>query len=152
MRKALLIALAMCFVAGTALAFHDGGVAHCNGCHTMHNSQNGALVDIDSPDGNPWLLVDSTPSDVCIACHDHLDQTLGHDVMTPPAEKGAGNFVFLLEDNLNDGHGGAHQSDQRRRGGSQPERPRSRPGSGRHADVRARRYLPRLADGLHELP
>ena len=23
---------------GTALAFHGGGVAHCDGCHSMHNS------------------------------------------------------------------------------------------------------------------
>ncbi len=107
MRKILVITLALCFVAGTALAFHDGGVAHCNGCHTMHNSQNGTLVDPDSPNGNDWLLVDSTPSDVCIACHDHLDQTLGTDFMAPPALKGAGNFVYLLEDNLNDGYGGA---------------------------------------------
>ncbi len=64
----------------------------------MHNSQDGALVDPDSPDGNPWLLVDSSPSDVCIACHDHLDQTLGHDPLAPPAQRAGGNFVFLLED------------------------------------------------------
>lgn len=73
----------------------------------MHNSQDGVLVDPDSPNGNPWLLVDSSPSDVCIACHDHLDQPLGTDPLAPPPLKGAGNFVYLLEDNLNDGHNGA---------------------------------------------
>lgn len=107
MRKALLTIIGLAFIATPAAAFHDGGVAHCNGCHTMHNSQDGALVDPDSPNGNPWLLTDASPSDVCIACHDHLDQTLGSDVLAPPALKGGGNFVFLLEDNLNDGHGGA---------------------------------------------
>ncbi len=107
MRKILVLTIGLCFIAGTAMAFHDGGVAHCNGCHTMHNSQNGVLVDPDSPNGNPWLLKDSTPSDVCIACHDHLDQPLGTDPLAPPALKGGGNFVYLLEDNLNDGHGGA---------------------------------------------
>lgn len=107
MRKTLVITLGLCFIAGTALAFHDGGVAHCNGCHTMHNSQDGALVDVDSPNGNAWLLVDATPSDVCIACHDHLDQPLGADPLAPPALRGGGNFVYLLEDNLNDGHAGA---------------------------------------------
>jgi predicted CXXCH cytochrome family protein len=107
MKKAFLLVIGLCFIASPVLAFHDGGVAHCNGCHTMHNSQDGALVDPDSPNGNPYLLVDGSPSDVCIACHDHLDQPLGSDPMAPPALKGAGNFVFLLEDNLNDGHGGA---------------------------------------------
>ncbi len=107
MRKILVLTVGLCFIAGTALAFHDGGVAHCNGCHTIHNSQNGVLVDPDSPNGNPWLLKDSTPSDVCIACHDHIDQPLGADPLAPPPLKGAGNFVYLLEDNLNDGHNGA---------------------------------------------
>ena len=32
--------LAMGF-SGNALAFHDGGVANCDGCHTMHNSKGG---------------------------------------------------------------------------------------------------------------
>ena len=31
-------------VATPTLAFHDEGVAHCNGCHTMHNSQNGLAM------------------------------------------------------------------------------------------------------------
>ena len=56
MRKLLLIAIGLCFVASPAVAFHDGGVAHCNGCHTMHNSQDGTLVDPNNPNGNAWLL------------------------------------------------------------------------------------------------
>jgi hypothetical protein len=107
MKKLLLLTIGLVFLVTPVWAFHDGGVAHCNGCHTMHNSQDGAPVDPDSPNGNPWLLNDASPSDVCIGCHDHLDQTLGHDPLVPPTERGAGNFVYLLEDNLNDGHGGA---------------------------------------------
>ncbi len=107
MRKALLTIIGLALIATPAAAFHDGGVAHCNGCHTMHNSQDGVLIDGDSPNGNPWLLVDASPSDVCIACHDHIEHTLGTDVLNPPTLKGAGNFVYLLEDNLNDGHNGA---------------------------------------------
>ena len=49
MTKIFALAFAIVFVASPALAFHDAGVAHCNGCHTMHNSQDGALVDPDSP-------------------------------------------------------------------------------------------------------
>ena len=68
MRKVLLIATVLTFVlAGSAWAFHDQGVADCQGCHTMHNSQDGILVDPDSPDGNDWLLKDATPSDVCLS-------------------------------------------------------------------------------------
>jgi len=107
MRKVLLVLVGLSFAAMPALAFHDAGVAHCNGCHTMHNSQDGNLVDPDSPAGNFWLLTDSTPSDVCLNCHaDHLGSVLGDDPLAPPRLIGAGNFVFLLEDNLNDGHGG----------------------------------------------
>jgi hypothetical protein len=73
----------------------------------MHNSQDGVLVDPDAPNGNAWLLVDATPSDVCLSCHaDHLGAVLAADPLAPGNEKGAGNFVFLLEDNLNDGHNG----------------------------------------------
>jgi predicted CXXCH cytochrome family protein len=110
MRKVLMLALGICFVlGGTSFAFHDAGVADCAGCHTMHNSEDGALVDADSPNGNPWLLKDATPSDVCLSCHSVSTSrgVFGADVLTPNALNGAGDFVFLLEDNLNDGHGGA---------------------------------------------
>jgi formate-dependent nitrite reductase cytochrome c552 subunit len=61
------------------------------------------------PDGNnPWVLVDDTPSDVCLGCHAlGFGAVWGDDPLSPPPEKGSGNFTFLDEDNLNDGHGGA---------------------------------------------
>lgn len=97
--------------AAPALAFHDEGVAHCNGCHTMHNSQDGQLVDPDSPNGNAWLLVDATPSDTCLSCHaSGLGAVLSgpaFDPLAPATERGGGNFVFLYEDNINDAHAGA---------------------------------------------
>ena len=108
MKKTLALAFVLVFVAAPALAFHDGGVAHCNGCHTMHNSQDGALVDPDSPNGNPYLLIDATATDVCLSCHaTRLGAVWGDDPLAPPPELGGGNFVFLQEDNLNDGHAGA---------------------------------------------
>jgi hypothetical protein len=108
MKRFLAIAAGLCLVAAPVLAFHDGGVAHCNGCHTMHNSQDGALIDATSPNGNAFLLVKADPSSVCIDCHDHLDRPfpIGGDPLNPPGNRGAGNFIFLIEDNLNDGHGG----------------------------------------------
>jgi hypothetical protein len=109
MRRLLVIVLGGSLaVASSALAFHDAGVAHCNGCHTMHNSEDGVLVDPDNPTGNAWLLVESTPSDVCLNCHaTGLGAVLGADPTAPPTERGGGNFTFLLEDNINDGHAGA---------------------------------------------
>ena len=90
-----------------ALAFHDGGVAHCNGCHTMHNSPDNPA---DSTAGNTLLLTESTPTDVCLSCHaDHLGATWSEtgDVTNPGTNYGGGQFIFLTEDNLNDGHAGA---------------------------------------------
>jgi hypothetical protein len=108
MRKLALVMFGMIFVlAGTSFAFHDGGVADCAGCHTMHNSQDGVLVDPDSPNGNAWLLKDATPSDVCLGCHAAgLGAVFAVDELNPSPMLGAGNFIFLLEDNLNDGHAG----------------------------------------------
>jgi hypothetical protein len=107
MRKLLLLLAGLCLaLGGNSIAFHDAGVADCGGCHTMHNSENGQLVDPDSPDGNPWLLKDATPSDVCLSCHSTGSRgVFAADPLVPSAQKGGGNFVFLLEDNLNDGHG-----------------------------------------------
>jgi hypothetical protein len=95
-----LIAVAAIVMWGTpALAFHDEGVAHCNGCHTMHNSYEGQLVDPDSPNGNPWLLVDATPSDTCLGCHSSANSSRGvldGDCNTGHSrEKGGGNYIFL---------------------------------------------------------
>jgi len=112
MRKALLISVlclgVMMLWAGNASAFHDGGVAACNGCHTMHNSEDGQPVDPLHPLGNPWLLTDATPSDVCLSCHSTSGSrgVWAADPMIPGNEHGGGDFVFNVEDNINDGHNG----------------------------------------------
>lgn len=97
---------ALAFMVTPALAFHDGGVASCRGCHTMHNSENGQLIDPDSPNGNPYLLKDATASDMCLSCHaTSRGAVFVADPMNPGNRPG-GNFVFLTEDNINDGHNG----------------------------------------------
>ncbi|MFH1278159.1 MAG: hypothetical protein ABIK65_07250 [Candidatus Eisenbacteria bacterium] len=91
---------------GGARAFHDGGVASCHGCHIMHDSEDG----YPGPGGYPMLLIADTPTEVCLTCHaGGYGNVLGDNLLMPPDEKGAGNFVFLLEDNLNDGPNGATQ-------------------------------------------
>lgn len=78
--KSLLTITLMLTVAlwgGTVLAFHDGGVAECAGCHTMHNSQDGVEVDTGNPIGNEYLLTDPSPSDTCLRCHAAYGQFKG---------------------------------------------------------------------------
>lgn len=55
--------------ASSVMAFHDGGVAECAGCHTMHNSQDGAPVDAINVNGNAYLLNNGNASDTCLRCH-----------------------------------------------------------------------------------
>lgn len=92
-------------VAGSALAFHDGGAATCSGCHVVHNSIDGKPV-TPGP-GNNYLLLAENSSDVCLSCHAReAGSVLGLNPLLPPAEKGGGNFVFLTEENLNDAESG----------------------------------------------
>nr|MDA3785965.1 cytochrome C [Deltaproteobacteria bacterium] len=52
-------------VAGSALAFHSGGVADCSGCHSMHSpSQIGT-----------FLLIGGDESSTCLGCHEHAGDT-----------------------------------------------------------------------------
>ena len=44
---------------GTAAAFHGGGVAHCDGCHSMHGG--GSNID---------LMAGSDASSTCLNCHE----------------------------------------------------------------------------------
>jgi predicted CXXCH cytochrome family protein len=95
--------LLLVLFATPALAFHELGVATCDGCHTVHNSQDGAPMSPDSPFGSGSLLRFSSATDVCLECHAAANgAVMGDDPLNPPKERGGGNFVFLLEDNIND--------------------------------------------------
>ncbi len=48
---------------GKAYAFHDGGVADCGGCHSMHSPK-------DTTTG--FLLIASDRSSTCLSCHNPL--------------------------------------------------------------------------------
>ncbi|MCP4250272.1 MAG: hypothetical protein GY778_24780, partial [bacterium] len=87
--------------------FHRGGVGTCKTCHVMHDSRDGLIVAV-SPSGEPGLLIEETPSDVCLRCHAHADGAVfGINRLMPAVERGGGNFIFLLETNLNDAPDGA---------------------------------------------
>lgn len=55
----------------TAQAFHDGGVAHCDGCHTMHNSQDGQSIIDGGVVGTTGahLTIGADPGSTCLNCH-----------------------------------------------------------------------------------
>jgi len=55
-----------------AEAFHLGGVAHCDGCHTMHNSLGGQAAVSGFPQftAGPYLLKAADQSSACLNCHE----------------------------------------------------------------------------------
>jgi len=67
--QVFLVVAALTLVRAPAHAFHDGGVAYCAGCHTMHVSQNGGPGFHWTPGGNPDLLMYGNATDTCIRCH-----------------------------------------------------------------------------------
>lgn len=58
-----LLTLAM---GGNALAFHGGGVAHCDGCHSMHNSADNPRAGSAT---SAALMKGSDASSTCLNCH-----------------------------------------------------------------------------------
>jgi predicted CXXCH cytochrome family protein len=119
-RMLLLGAIAI-LVAAPALAFHDAGVAHCNGCHTMHNLQDGEAMNFDDTGalggtapatGFTDLLLASNATDTCLRCHGRAGASYNvFDTDWATAAGGAnlreyysaGNFGFLAEDDIGDG-------------------------------------------------
>lgn len=115
-------ALMIMGVAGTTYAFHDGGVATCESCHTMHESLNGSVIQISkfgtnvTPNGasefndaSRFLLKGGDQSSTCLNCHGVADSNVetskgnSYHVMSSysgneaiPAERGpAGDFAWL---------------------------------------------------------
>jgi predicted CXXCH cytochrome family protein len=77
---------------GSAFAFHDGGVADCEGCHSMHDSYKGLANDVaTSPGGlapltgNDNLLKGSDPSSTCLNCHGTGNKLASYHVATDAA-------------------------------------------------------------------
>ena len=77
-RSHWIIALAVVVIGlgGQAFAFHDGGVADCAGCHSMHSA------------AGPDLMVASDQSSTCLSCHESVNDTgpTRYHISTPDAE------------------------------------------------------------------
>ena len=78
--KFLKIAVAVVFAAvyGNAYAFHSGGVADCEGCHSMHNSFEGSanVTGMAQYSSGPYLLKAQDQSGACLNCH-QVTETVG---------------------------------------------------------------------------
>jgi hypothetical protein len=108
--KLLLIVMGAVVIAfglqGYAFAFHAGAVAYCEGCHTMHNSENGESI---IPGGTPGvsgqnLLKGSTVSSTCLGCHDgqgsyHVKSSDGTNY------KPGGDFYWMTKQFTYSAHG-----------------------------------------------
>jgi hypothetical protein len=68
--RLLLVVMAAALItfglSGMATAFHDGGVAHCDGCHSMHNSPDNP---VETTDPTFSLLKGADESSTCLNCH-----------------------------------------------------------------------------------
>ena len=71
------VGIALSLLAPATYAFHDGGVAYCGGCHSMHFSP--------APD---YLLMKSDKSSTCLRCHERAGDTgpSSYHVSTPSSE------------------------------------------------------------------
>ena len=74
-----------------AFAFHDGSVAECEGCHTMHNSSGGQSMSVNARPpfmANQYLLLGSDSSSVCLNCHQQAGDVgpTSYHISTPSIE------------------------------------------------------------------
>jgi len=96
-------------VAGPAQAFHSGGVAECEGCHSMHNSFDGSpnvTGRTFAQGAGPYLLKANDASGACLNCHQAADtapssyhiSTAGvnpYDSTSPVEMTPGGDFAWL---------------------------------------------------------
>ena len=100
-------------LASTSYAFHSGGVAECDGCHTMHNSLDNAAMTTNSGltqfHAGPYLLQGSTQSEACLNCHQetadtgpssyHISTSVAHMAGNAPLEMTpGGDFGWIRND------------------------------------------------------
>ena len=104
----LAVALAFAFAFGNAYAFHSGGVAECEGCHSMHNSFEGSanVTGLAQYQSGPFLLKAQDQSGACLNCHQSADTAptgyhistaavLPYDSTTPVEMTPGGDFAWL---------------------------------------------------------
>jgi hypothetical protein len=106
---AALAAIVTLGLAGTATAFHGGGVAHCNGCHSMHNSPDNPVT--GTP--NSTLLKGTDASSTCLNCHAGSGSPTSYHILSTngSAWTPGGDFFWLTQSYSNVVRGNTSTSD-----------------------------------------
>ena len=96
-------------LAGTATAFHGGGVAHCDGCHSMHNSPENPVAG----NANTTLLKGSDASSTCLNCHAGAGSSHSYHSLSTDATvwSPGGDFFWLTQSYTNTNWSGSVTSD-----------------------------------------
>ena len=98
--KLLLVIMAACLItlglSLTSYALHDDGVAHCDACHTMHNSEDG----VTGGSLGPHLQIGADPSSTCLSCHASYGQ-----FSDGSAYRSGGDFYWVTKDYTWSAHG-----------------------------------------------
>jgi hypothetical protein len=109
----------------SSFAFHSGGVAECEGCHTMHNSlHDEAMTTLDGLtqfNAGPYLLQGNNASEACLNCHQHEGDTVptSYHISTAAADMVAnapiqrtpgGDFGWIRKDYFFTVRGGANSN------------------------------------------
>lgn len=86
-------------LAAPAMAFHDGGVAKCEGCHTMHNSLEGSTMGGGTLLEAPGFLLQGggTQTDACLVCHGKGATLSGYHVSTSGVTPGQTTVPAVLQ-------------------------------------------------------
>ena len=117
MRKVKLIIMLVGLMAigfgGNALAYHDGSVAHCDGCHTMHNFADNPAREGVTPVVGGALLKGQDPSSVCLGCHQGSSSyhIMSDDTGQGDAMKPGGDFYWLKRTFTWSAHGNTQTSE-----------------------------------------
>jgi hypothetical protein len=105
----VLAAVSALLISAPAFAFHSGGVAECEGCHSMHNSFEGAanVTGRTFAQGTgPYLLKANDQSGSCLNCHQAADaapssyhistaNVVAYDSTVPVEMTPGGDFAWL---------------------------------------------------------
>ena len=101
---------------GPASAFHGGGVATCDGCHTMHQSADNPLGSDDAPNAavaSGFLLKGTDASSTCLNCHAGAGKATSYHIFSEDAsaQTPGGDFFWLTKSFTNSNWSGDVISD-----------------------------------------
>lgn len=85
---AIILLVVISFYSNSNAQFHSGGVAACEGCHTMHNSLDGVQMTTSFPQfqAGAYLLRATDPGSVCLNCHQQAGAAVPNSYLISTAD------------------------------------------------------------------